>query len=316
MFHSVTFHGQPNPAFGVNFFSAFSGASACGVIALLISRSGADILSSLKREHQSLDPSTQSLFCAASGIAGGLLLAFGQGMWSQAVIAEVYTLNILFQSLVLAFLYRWMRNPEKTGMVTMRVYIRFRHHQSPNPALYGACNGCRRDLHQPRSLCQTLSLALMLDSRRTHHSGFGDISSHHPPSNHRYPAHDHRRAPHPRALSSARFSHHRIALYLSHRFQQSRRRNPHPCSLDVGRRSRAPWLLVLDRLCPAHSRPHHSPLTQRTHRRHHFPAHLPRSKLLFLHALLFRPKPPHQLGLSSYLGRLHACDHARAIRTS
>ena len=123
MFHSVTFHGQPNPAFGVNFFSAFSGASACGVIALLISRSGADILSSLKREHQSLDPSTQSLFCAASGIAGGLLLAFGQGMWSQAVIAEVYTLNILFQSLVLAFLYRWMRNPEKTGWLLLCGFI-------------------------------------------------------------------------------------------------------------------------------------------------------------------------------------------------
>ena len=123
MFHSVTFHGQPNPAFGVNFFSAFSGASACGVIALLISRSGADILSSLKREHQSLDPSTQSLFCAASGIAGGLLLAFGQGMWSQAVIAEVYTLNILFQSLVLAFLYRWMRNPEETGWLLLCGFI-------------------------------------------------------------------------------------------------------------------------------------------------------------------------------------------------
>ena len=123
IFHGVTFHGQPNPAFGVNFFSAFAGASACGVIALLISRSGADILSSLKREHQALDPSTQSLFCAVSGIAGGLLLAFGQGMWSQAVIAEVYTLNILFQSLVLAFLYRWMRNPEETGWLLLCGFI-------------------------------------------------------------------------------------------------------------------------------------------------------------------------------------------------
>ena len=58
-----------------------------------------------------------------SGIAGGLLLAFGQGMWSQAVIAEVYTLNILFQSLVLAFLYRWMRNPEETGSLLLCGFV-------------------------------------------------------------------------------------------------------------------------------------------------------------------------------------------------
>ena len=96
VFHSVTFHGQPNPAWGVNFFSAFSGAAACGVIALLISRSGADILSSLRKESEVLDIKTQKTFCSIAGITGGLLLAFGQGMWSQAVIAEVYTLNIFF----------------------------------------------------------------------------------------------------------------------------------------------------------------------------------------------------------------------------
>lgn len=113
IFHAVTFHGQPNPAFGVNFFSAFSAAAACGIITMLISRSGADLLHALKKESTTLDPRTQNLFCTVAGISGGLLLAFGQGMWSQAVIAEVYTLNILFQSLVLAFLYRWMRHPDQ-----------------------------------------------------------------------------------------------------------------------------------------------------------------------------------------------------------
>ncbi|MDF7825673.1 DUF2723 domain-containing protein [Pontiellaceae bacterium B12227] len=111
VFHSVTFHGQPNPAWAVNWFSAVSGAGACGVIGLLISRSGMDLLRSLKKENDMLGESTESLFCASAGICGGLLLAFGQGMWSQSVIAEVYSLNIFFQSLVLAFLYRWMREP-------------------------------------------------------------------------------------------------------------------------------------------------------------------------------------------------------------
>jgi thioredoxin-like negative regulator of GroEL len=46
-----------------------------------------------------------------AGISSGLLLAFSQGMWSQSVIAEVYSLNIFFQTAVLLFLYRWMVEP-------------------------------------------------------------------------------------------------------------------------------------------------------------------------------------------------------------
>ncbi|RKX44842.1 MAG: hypothetical protein DRP64_05725, partial [Verrucomicrobia bacterium] len=114
VFHSVTFHGHPNPAWAVNLFSAVAGAAACGVLALLISRSGMDLLRGMKKESSMLGEKTESLFCAAAGISGGLLLAFGQGMWSQAVIAEVYTFNIFFQSMVLLFLYRWMVEPEKS----------------------------------------------------------------------------------------------------------------------------------------------------------------------------------------------------------
>jgi tetratricopeptide (TPR) repeat protein len=113
LFDSVTFHGHPNPAWAVNLFSGFAGSAACGTLALLISRSGMDLLRSLKKESGILSEKTECLFSAAAGIAGGLLLAFAQGMWSQSVIAEVYSLNILFQSLVLLFLYRWVVEPEK-----------------------------------------------------------------------------------------------------------------------------------------------------------------------------------------------------------
>lgn len=106
--HPVTYHGHPNPAWAVNFFSAFAGASACGVLAMLVSRSGMDLLRSMKTESQMLGEKTESLFCCVAGISAGLLLAFGQGMWSQSVITEVYSFNIFFQSLVLLFLYRWI----------------------------------------------------------------------------------------------------------------------------------------------------------------------------------------------------------------
>ena len=123
VFHGVTFHGHPNPAWAVNLFSAVSGAAACGVIALLISRSGMDLLRSLARESRLLGEKTESLFCAVAGISGGLLLAFGQGMWSQSVIAEVYSLNIFFQSLVLIFLYRWMSEPGNSKWLLMCAFV-------------------------------------------------------------------------------------------------------------------------------------------------------------------------------------------------
>ena len=123
VFHKVTFHGYPNPAWGVNFFSAFTGAAACGILALLVSRSGMDFLRNLKKESEVLGEQTESLFCSVAGISAGLLLAFSQGLWSQSVIAEVYAPNILFQTAVLLFLYRWMSEPDNPKPLFLAAFI-------------------------------------------------------------------------------------------------------------------------------------------------------------------------------------------------
>ncbi len=123
VFHKVTFHGYPNPAWAVNFFSAFTGALACGILAMLVSRSGTDFLRNLKKETVVLGEKTESLFCCVAGIASGLLLAFSQGMWSQSVIAEVYAPNILFQTACLLFLYRWMSEPNNPKPLFIMAFI-------------------------------------------------------------------------------------------------------------------------------------------------------------------------------------------------
>ena len=86
-------------------------------------RSHASFISSEKNKLMQINIKTKNLFSNIAGICGGLLLAFGQGMWSQAVIAEVYTLNILFQSLVLVFLYRWMVEPQNKNWLFLCAFI-------------------------------------------------------------------------------------------------------------------------------------------------------------------------------------------------
>lgn len=113
IFNGVTYHGHPNPAWGVNFFSAFSGAIGCGAVGMLISSSGRALLEALRFCKTNLTGKTRELFAGFAGLSAGLLFAFTQCMWSQSVIAEVYSMNIMFQSLILLLLYQWTRQSHK-----------------------------------------------------------------------------------------------------------------------------------------------------------------------------------------------------------
>ena len=111
IFHAKDFLGHPNPAWGVGLASAFFGALACGLLAMLVSRSSADLLRGIRRFDEILGARTEQVFCAICGVSAGLVLAFSPVMWSQAVIVEVYALNAFFQILVMLLLYRWMARP-------------------------------------------------------------------------------------------------------------------------------------------------------------------------------------------------------------
>ncbi len=111
IFHWVQFNGHPNPAWGVGFCSAFFGALACGLLSLVVSRSGADILRTMKRTTDILGQSTESLICWITGVTGGLLFAFSPVLWSQSTIVEVYSMNAFFLMIVLVLVYMWMCRP-------------------------------------------------------------------------------------------------------------------------------------------------------------------------------------------------------------
>ncbi|MDA0322955.1 MAG: DUF2723 domain-containing protein [Verrucomicrobia bacterium] len=112
----VSFRGHPNPAWGAALLSAVSGAAAVGVIAMLASRSGSDLLRAVShRASETNDgasgtPGADALaWCA--GVAAALLFAFSPVMWSQSVIVEVYALNALLLALILLLCYQWLWRP-------------------------------------------------------------------------------------------------------------------------------------------------------------------------------------------------------------
>ncbi len=126
IFSWVTYMGQPTPAWAVSFFSAVAGAFAAGCTALLICRSGSDMLDSVSIESSSpshlptsspshLPTSSPSqlhaLMAFAGGLGGSLVFAFSPVEWSQSTIVEIYSLNALFLMAVLLLCYRWMRSP-------------------------------------------------------------------------------------------------------------------------------------------------------------------------------------------------------------
>jgi tetratricopeptide (TPR) repeat protein len=123
VFHWVTYNGYPNPSWSVGLASAVAGAGACGLLALLISRSGADLLRSVPELKEKIGFQAENLLCLAAGISGGLLLAFSPVLWSQSVIVEAYSLNAFFQMVVLLLLYMWMCRPKDDTLLYAAAFL-------------------------------------------------------------------------------------------------------------------------------------------------------------------------------------------------
>ena len=123
VFHWVSYHGHPNPSWSVGLASAVSGAFACALLSLLISRSGADLLRSIPALTDRIGFQTENLLCLVSGISGGLLLAFSPVLWSQCTIVEVYGLNALFQMSVLLLIYMWMCRPKSDILLYSAAFL-------------------------------------------------------------------------------------------------------------------------------------------------------------------------------------------------
>jgi tetratricopeptide (TPR) repeat protein len=101
-----------NAAWRVNMMSAFYGALAAGMLALLTARFASGLWRMERFKNFSLQGLSNEALCVVAGCLSGLLFAFTDTMWSQAVIAEVYTLNGFFFTALCLMVLRWMDAPQ------------------------------------------------------------------------------------------------------------------------------------------------------------------------------------------------------------
>src|SRR5689334_15413369 len=107
----VTVLSAGDPSRGLNLFSAMFGASAVGLLTFLSATVSASVI---------------------AGVVAGLLLAFSYTFWSQAIIAEVYTLHLAIVVACCLALYAYAAHPSRARLaIFFAVYaIGFGNHLS------------------------------------------------------------------------------------------------------------------------------------------------------------------------------------------
>ncbi len=100
LFSFLSYYGHPNPAWAVNFMSAFFGSLSCGLVASLVFRVG-------HAQLAKLNSSRAHWMIGAISVAVALLFGFSPVMWSKSVIAETDTLHLFIMLLFLLAIDRW-----------------------------------------------------------------------------------------------------------------------------------------------------------------------------------------------------------------
>jgi hypothetical protein len=136
-----------HPARGLNLFSAVWGGTAIGLLTWVVATIGASTL---------------------AGVAAGLLFAFSFTFWTQAIIAEVYTLHLAIVGACLVALIAFAARPARARLaVFFAIYaIGFGNHLSmilllvPFAAFLLAAHPSPRELFRPAVVGMALALAV------------------------------------------------------------------------------------------------------------------------------------------------------------
>jgi hypothetical protein len=95
-----------NIAWRVALSSAMAGALACGLIALMVSRTGGALT-------ENLPPRQAAWLRTVAGYAAGMIFAVNGAFWNRAVVADVWPFTVLLLCIVLSLLMQCLFSPER-----------------------------------------------------------------------------------------------------------------------------------------------------------------------------------------------------------
>ena len=101
--------------------SAVAGATACGLIALIVSRLGARLLRADIDGGQ--DARNLVQLRTAAAVCAALIFGFSGPFWGRAVIADVWTLSVLSLCLVFLLLLCWAQQPARRRCLYLAFFV-------------------------------------------------------------------------------------------------------------------------------------------------------------------------------------------------
>jgi hypothetical protein len=111
-----------NIAWRVAVGSAVAAALACGLVALMVSRSGTMLLETTPA-FTSRKPAEQALLRVVCGFVAGMALGLSRTVWRMAVVAEIWALTVLLFALMLCLLMRWTGRPERRRFLYAALFV-------------------------------------------------------------------------------------------------------------------------------------------------------------------------------------------------
>ena len=112
-----------NMAWRVAVGQAFSGALACGLLALLVSRGSSLFLEGIE-ELKSMTGQWENAICMVSGCVAGLLVGLDGFMWSESIVVNrIAVFSVPWMLLVLVCLLRWIYAPHQVRYAYLAAFV-------------------------------------------------------------------------------------------------------------------------------------------------------------------------------------------------
>jgi hypothetical protein len=111
-----------NIAWRVAVGSAFATALAAGLVALMVSRSGAMLLENTPA-FTARKPAEQHLLRGVCGLVAGMALGLSRFVWGMALRAETWAVSVLLYTALLCLLLRWTAKPERRGFLYAAAFV-------------------------------------------------------------------------------------------------------------------------------------------------------------------------------------------------